>query len=312
MSPSFLIVRFSAIGDCVMAAYAATAIREAMPDANLTWAVETRCMAMLNRDALLNEVVDFPRDRWRKRRWSPGVWREQLSCFARLRTRRFDYGMDLQGHSKTAICLRIARPQKRIAAFATDSLARRLTPLAPGNPDGKHRVERMMDTARAFGEFAIPSRPMMPKPISVQELGLNRTRRLATISTGAGALIKQYPTSQWVEVAEGLIKGGLDVAFLGASSDPSIEVPGTTNLVGKFSLEQTMSAVAHSAIHLAADTGTGHMAAAFGVPFVSVFGPTDPKLYRPYSDLGTVLRASSNPAEVSAIQILEATERLLG
>ncbi|MBC8063619.1 MAG: hypothetical protein H7Y17_02220, partial [Chlorobia bacterium] len=41
-----------------------------------------------------------------------------------------------------------------------------------------------------------------------------------------------------------------------------------------------MSAVAHSTIHLAADTGTGHMAAAFGVPFVSVFGPTDPKLFR--------------------------------
>ncbi len=312
MNPSFLIVRFSAIGDCVMASYVATAIRSALPQAVITWAVESRCMAMLDRERLLNRVVDFPRDRWHKARWSPGVWREQLGKFAELRKERYDFGMDLQGHSKTAICLRIARPTRRISAFATDTLAKRLNPLLAGDPDAKHRVERMMDAARTFGDFTVPERPIMPEPLPPATLGLPEGKPIGTISTGAGAAIKQYPASQWAEVAEGLMARGFEVVLLGAVPDPRVQVVGAVNKVAQWNLTETLSAVAHSAIHLAADTGTGHMAAAFGVPFVSVFGPTDPKLYRPYSDRGTVLRRSENPGDVPPSEILAAVEGLLG
>ena len=294
-----------------MASYVASAIRSKHPLAELTWAIESRCMAMVDSDRLINHLVDFPRDRWRKSRWSHKVWREQLSKFAGLRQRSYDFGLDLQGHSKTAVCLRIARPKQRIAAFATDSLAKRLNPLLPGNPDEKHRVERMMDAAQAFGDFQVPANPMMPVPISKNELGLPDGKPLATISTGAGATFKQYPPKQWEEVINGLIASGLNVLSLGAASDPKLQVQGLVDQVGKWNLRQTMSAVAHSDIHLAADTGTGHMAAAFGVPFVSVFGPTDPKLFRPYSDNGVVLRNSDNPADVSASEILAAVNQLL-
>lgn len=311
MEPSFLIVRFSAIGDCVMTAYVATAIRSAFPKAALTWAVETRCMAMLEKGRLLNNVVDFPRDQWRKTRWSPRVWQEQLGRFAQLRKFSFDYGMDLQGHSKTAICLKLANPKNRVSAFATDTLAQRLNPLTPGDPDAKHRVERMLETAQTFGDFTMPERPIMPAPIGREALGFSEMP-LVTISTGAGAVNKQYPDLQWAAVAQGLVARGMNVAFLGADSDPKIAVPGVVDMIGKFTLGQTMSAVAHSAIHLAADTGTGHMAAAFGVPFVSVFGPTDPNLFRPYSDRGVVLRESLSPADVPPSRILDAAEALLG
>ena len=157
---SYLIVRFSAIGDCVMAAYTATAIREKEPDATIDWAIETRCRPVLNEELLIDSTIDFRRDEWRRRRWSPTVWREQLSRFSALRKRRYEFGMDLQGHSKTAICLRIARPQRRIAAFATDALSARLNPLLPGNPDSVHRVERMLQAAQCFGDFSMPTSPI--------------------------------------------------------------------------------------------------------------------------------------------------------
>lgn len=312
MNSSFLIVRFSAIGDCVMASHIATAIRSKIPACELTWAVESRCQAMVNSDRLINHIVDFPRDRWRRKRWSPAVWREQLSKFAELRKRSYDYGLDLQGHSKTAVCLRIAKPKQRLSAFATDGLARQLNPLLPGDPDAKHRVERMMDVARAFGDFQTPERPIMPTPMSRNELGLPADKPLVTISTGAGAVFKQYPAAQWESVINGLIAIGYNVLSLGAASDPKLQVQGLIDQVGKWNLSQTMSAVAHSQIHIAADTGTGHMAAAFGVPFVSVFGPTDPNLFRPFSDRGTVLHKSTNPADVTPDEILQAVTSLLG
>jgi len=312
MAESFLLVRFSAIGDCVMSAYIATAIRNAQPGARLVWAVESRCSPVIDNLRMVSELVEFPRDRWRKRRWSPANWQAQLALFAKLRKDKCNAGIDLQGHSKTAICLRIANPKRRLSVFATDALAKRLNPLVSGDPDGKHRVERMMDGLCTFGEFQLPEFPLMPTPIPATDLGLSSTVRLATISTGAGALNKQYPTEQWREVALGLAGRGFHVRFLGASVDPMIEMPETQSFVGKFDLRQTMSAVAHSTIHIAADTGTGHMAGAFGVPFVSVFGPTDPDLFRPYSSKGVVLRQSNRPSDVRPERIISAVEELVG
>ncbi|MBC8063618.1 MAG: hypothetical protein H7Y17_02215 [Chlorobia bacterium] len=236
MSPSFLIVRFSAIGDCVMAAYVATAIRHANPGAGISWAVETRCRPILDEERLLDEIVDFPRDQWRNARWSPNTWREQILRFSRLRSRKFDFGIDLQGHSKTAICLRIARPTSRIAAFATDRFARRLNPLAPGDPDALHRVERMLETASRFGILEMPEKPLTPKPIGLESLGLDADERIATISTGAGAIEKQYPANQWQEVARNLVQNGYQVIWLGAKPDPRIGEPGTTDRVAQWRL----------------------------------------------------------------------------
>lgn len=295
-----------------MSAYIATAIRNAQPDARVVWAVESRCAPVIDDLRLVTDLVEFPRDRWRKKRWSPATWRAQLSLFSKLRRDKCSVGLDLQGHSKTAICLRIANPNRRLSVFATDALAKRLNPLLQGDPDGKHRIERMMDGLRTFGEFQLPEYPIMPTPIPSTDLGLSSTARLATVSTGAGAQNKQYPAAQWREVATGLVSQGFHVGFLGASVDPMIEVPGTQSFVGMFDLRQTMSAVAHSTIHLAADTGTGHMAAAFGVPFVSVFGPTDPELFRPYSSKGVVLRQSDRPSDVRPERILSAVEELIG
>jgi ADP-heptose:LPS heptosyltransferase len=305
---SYLIVRFSAIGDCVMAAYTATAIREKEPDATIDWAIETRCRPVLNEELLIDSTIDFRRDEWRRRRWSPTVWREQLSRFSALRKRRYEFGMDLQGHSKTAICLRIARPQRRIAAFATDALSARLNPLLPGNPDSVHRVEKMLQAAQCFGDFSMPISPIMPSYPPV-DWG---NGKLISISTGAGAKIKQYPADQWAQVGAAMVADGFRVALLGASSDPKITIPGTEDYVGKLPLAETISVVATSSVHLAADTGTGHIAAAYGVPYVSVFGPTDPNLYRPYSLRGQVLRESEKPGDVSPEMILDAVRRLVG
>ena len=72
-----------------------------------------------------------------------------------------------------------------------------------------------------------------------------------------------------------------------------------------------MSAVAHSMVHLAADTGTGHMAAAYGVPVVSVFGYTDMIEYRPYTENGVVLNAGKSMDGVSPEQIVDSVESLV-
>src|SRR5690242_8041064 len=107
----------------------AVSIRERFPDGFLIWAVETRCAAVVETETLVDRRMEFPRDKWKKARWSAQTWREQLARYLSLRKLKLDYGIDLQGHSKTALCLRLANPKARIAVRATDSLARMLNPM---------------------------------------------------------------------------------------------------------------------------------------------------------------------------------------
>jgi len=139
--PRFLIVRFSAIGDCVMAAWATTAIRNRFPDAFICWAVEERCSPVIDRKRLVDKVVEIPRERWRGKKASPTVLREQIAICDGLRRLKFDYGFDLQGHLKTALCLRFAFPRKRVSVGATDSVSRLLNPVPARMPEQTHWVD---------------------------------------------------------------------------------------------------------------------------------------------------------------------------
>lgn len=306
-----LLIRFSAIGDCVMAARAATAIRTTYPEAELTWVAESRCAPVVS-STLVADLVEVPRDRWKRRR-GPATWREQVAFYVGLRRHHFDIGIDLQGHSKTALCLRLAGAKTRLAAQGTDALARRLNPIAEGRAPGEHTVEWNLRTVSQVLPITDPNRTEMPhRPAerTAVDAMVGGAGRLVTISTGAGQPDKRVPAEIWHAVAKAMLRDGWRVAFLGASSDPKVELPGSMDLVGRTSLAQTLEAVAISDLHLAGDTGTGHMAAAYGVPVVSVFGPTAPERFRPYTDRGVVLRDGKDTALVGPEAILQAAAQL--
>jgi ADP-heptose:LPS heptosyltransferase len=66
---------------------------------------------------------------------------------------------------------------------------------------------------------------------------------------------------------------------------------------------------------VANDSGTGHMLAAAGVPLISLFGPTAPEKFAPYSNTLTVIRAQAYGGEQMAAipldPVADAVERAL-
>lgn len=309
-APRLLIVRFSAIGDCVMTAFAATAFRIKHPDATVDWVAETRCLPVIDPDRLVNARIEVPRDRWKKHRGSPGTWAEQLAFYAGLRRRKYDIGIDFQGHLKTALALRIAKPARRIAAYGTDSLARKLNPVVSGFDPKQHVVDWNMTVLRSFGDYDRPKRPIMPSLPDVSA-HVPPDRPLVTITTGAGRDFKQLPLPHWEAVGKLLLSDGIEVAFLGGPNDPRPQVEGAVDLIGRLKLEESMAMVVASAVHLSGDTGNGHIAAAYGVPQVSVFGPTDPDHFRPFGEGVTVLKEGNATADVTPERIVAATKEAL-
>lgn len=307
MSRKVLVIRLSAIGDCIMTAWPVTAMRKGWPDARIDWAIQPRCSAAIACPDLVDWKQLFRRDAWRGKVWSPRIWQQQISYHLRLRHQKYDIGLDFQGHLKAAFALWATNPKQRLSLGGSDEIGKRLNPVYPSK--SVHSVERGMDLINHLDNFTCPERPIMPA-FKAERAAVQKAGRLVTIQTGAGGPNKAYAPEKWNEVSQELMGKGWQVAAIGGPNDPHIAC--SVDLVGKLSLAESLAWVAESDLHLAADTGTGHAAAAYGVPVVSIFGPMEPEKFRPWTMQGRVLHRGKSPNNIAPQEVLEAARNLVG
>ena len=103
---------------------------------------------------------------------------------------------------------------------------------------------------------------------------------------------KQWPPEHFRRVVEGLLADGVQVLLTGAdtSGDRSqVEqmlgadtLPGVLDLSGQLSIAQLHTLLRHADAYLGPDTSVTHLAAAVGVPIVTMFGPTNPEDFGPW------------------------------
>lgn len=104
------------------------------------------------------------------------------------------------------------------------------------------------------------------------------------LAPSASFLYKRWPVGYFVELAQKLLNetgfhlvvlAGPDDKFCEAFSEISSER--FHNLQGKTTLKESMSILAHAKVCIGNDSGMNHIAEAYGVPCLTIFGPTDPR-----------------------------------
>jgi heptosyltransferase II len=112
---------------------------------------------------------------------------------------------------------------------------------------------------------------------------------------------KRWLVERYAAVAKELIsRHQLHLIILGSTTDIpvsqtltshlSLPTAAYTNLTGQTSLAEFLNLIAHATLVLCNDSGSMHVAAAFGTKAVALFGSTEPKLTGPISNSVTVLR----------------------
>ena len=115
---------------------------------------------------------------------------------------------------------------------------------------------------------------------------------------------KTWPSSNFLAVAEHLDKRlGLDPVFI-AGPGESLDAFARYRCCASAPLEEIKSLLAGASIFIGNDSGPAHMAAAFGLPVVVLFGPSDPDIWRPWRTESSVLSRDG----IGSIQVPEVVQ----
>ena len=133
-----------------------------------------------------------------------------------------------------------------------------------------------------------------------------RNPNLVTICVGAGHPAKVVPAHTLAGVGVELLEDGREVVYLGGPDDQFEAPPGSTNLVGKTTIEESINWIRQSGVHIAGDTGTGHIAAAVGTPLVTIWGNMPLNRFRPFAENVTILNRDGIPGRVTHFEITNA------
>ncbi|WP_153504490.1 glycosyltransferase family 9 protein [Cumulibacter manganitolerans] len=114
---------------------------------------------------------------------------------------------------------------------------------------------------------------------------------VVVLHPGAAAAARRWPASRWRELARRLSDEGRRVVVTGSAAEAELAdsvargLPGVTSVAGRTSLPELADLVRDAAVVVSADTGIAHLATAYGVRSVVLYGPVSPSLWGPIIDL---------------------------
>jgi hypothetical protein len=166
-----------------------------------------------------------------------------------------------------------------------------LNTVKPGLIDVSIRQDRAAN--RILREFGIGGRPFV-----MVQMG-NRKTMNAFRSSSRASNRKHWPQANWVRVIDGLLqtRPSLAVLLCGAKSEwrylektrRKLRSRRVVNLAHDLPLGALKGLSTRADCLVSVDTGTAHLAAVLGCPSVVLFGPANPRRYRPLS-LGNPVR----------------------
>lgn len=303
MYRNILIVKLSAIGDCLHALPVAHALKTANPDCRITWIVEKAAYGLLENNTYIDEVILFDKKEFKS---AAGLLKHLPALSKQLKERHFDLAIDLQGLFKSAAISYISGAKQRLVYCNAREGSQLIGKRICGTHFNGHVVERYLDVARYLGcQINTPVFPINFTETEIAKVeaivkhsGLNMQHSYVVLAPGANWPNKRWTMQKFSVLADQLYDKNLIPVLIGAASDETlgeeivskVKIP-PVNLIGRTTLKQLAYVIRSAAAFVGGDTGPMHLAAAVGTPVVALFGPTDPMRNGPYSSRSTVIRA---------------------
>lgn len=281
-----LIVKTSSMGDVIHTLPALTDALHARPELVFDWVVEEGFAEIPAWHPGVARVIPVALRRWRRQPLAAIRSGEWTAFRHQLAAEPYAAVIDAQGLIKSALLSRLVpAPRYGYAAdSAREPLASRAYTQRFSVSWQQHAIERIRELFSRALDY--------PRPQQAPDYGLPRAALAGTPAAvpyavflhGTARAEKCWPEPFWVALAQQTLAAGMAVhlpwgnAAEQARAERIAAASGAAAVVlPRLNLRGMAAELAAARAVVAVDTGLGHLAAALGVPGISLYGPTDPE-----------------------------------
>jgi len=273
------------MGDVVHTLPALTDAMNAIPNIVFDWVVEERFKAIPAWHPAVDRVIPIKLRQWKKNKIiNPLQIFSILKSFKKiLNQKAYDLLIDPQGLLKSAFITYLVKAPS--VGYQSDSIREKLAAYFYNKNYavswGLHAVERIR---QLFSQALY-----YPVPKTMADYGVDKTQWLQVQQEpyvlffhGTTWANKHWPENYWKMLTQLLNKKNMKVKLSWGSQEEyerSIRIAEKNNaeVLPDLDINGLVPAIANASAVVAVDTGLCHLAAAFNVPTVALFGPTDPE-----------------------------------
>jgi lipopolysaccharide heptosyltransferase I len=273
------------MGDLIHVFPALTDAQLAIPQLQVDWVVEENFASIPAWHPAVKKVIPVAQRRWRKQLFTQQTYREWKKFQAQLREQTYDLILDAQGLTKSAFLSLFAKGLRAGLDFrsAREWLAAFAYRRKYNVNFYQHAVVRMRSLFSQALNYSLPD--------SAPDFRLNREQFIdrknqedyIVFLHGTTWTSKQWPESYWSILAGYAAKAGYRIKMSGGSDEEVARAYRLAkahphmDVMPRLSVEAMTTLLAQAKAAIAVDTGFGHIAAALGIPTVSLYGSTHPE-----------------------------------
>ncbi len=299
-----LVIKFSAVGDAILAIPSLKALKKKYPVSQLVCLAGVGAAEVLERCPFIDEllVCDF---KGKDKGWK-GFWR----LARKLLSRRFDGVIDLQNNKKSHL-LSYATMSPHRYGYDNGKFSFLLNHRIKGAGDmmapveHQFRVLKMLDVAYDGETLDLWPSPQ-DEAFAENFLKQHAADGKSVIGINVGASprweSKRWIASRFARLCDILEQRGCRVVLTGAGSDAAFakKVLEMTKsrpacAVAQTTIMQLAALIGRCQVYVTGDSAPLHVAAAMHIPFVALFGPTDPRRHLPSGARCVVLQKGCRP-----------------
>jgi heptosyltransferase-1 len=281
-----LIVRLTSMGDVVQTLPAIEDASRAVPDISFDWVVEESFADIPAWHSRVEKVIASSLRRWKKDAAAAIKNKELTDLIKSIRSTKYDAVIDLQGEMKSAMLTRLARGKRfgydsrSVHEWGAQAAYHRRFRVTKG----RHSITRMRELmAKALG-YAVPAvdveygvdSALLPTPT------IDLPKRFVVLVHSTSWKSKNWHEDRWCDLASIAASNGYTpVIPWGSQSERerSERIAGDVGVVlPEMSIADKAAIISRASAVVGLDTGLTHIAAAFDVPGLSIYGATDPLL----------------------------------
>lgn len=288
------IIRLRSLGDCVLSTPALHLLKKARPDLEIAVVVEDRFAALFENHP--DVAVVLPPRANALRAFAPRL------C------------VNLHGGTRSArlTLLSGARFRAGFQIFRPGWIYNTPVPTAQETLGISRRVHTAEHMASAMFYLGVPIGDV---PRARLEPGPGRSVfsppvPYAVIHPLAATPEKAWPSDSFLELARYFEQSlGVEPVFIGGPGEDLSRFKAWATVPGA-PLIEIARLMRHASFFAGNDSGPAHVAAAFGVPQIVLFGPSDSEVWAPWRTRAEILKADGPIRDIPVSRAIEAVERL--